>query len=408
MQRQHKKRRKTEEKSDSVTAAVQQPDNAYLVNGAVPDEILAHIDSYLPALSDKSSLAEVCVHLHSIFQPPLNESPYKRLAQAVIDDDRETIKKLLDGNPSLVFYTPSKGIVIESQLTWQRFYLTENVFTIAAKRKQLDVLAFLDSYCDQIKPINNIDPAAARTEALSAWTFYKMRTNKKGEEEIVIPKDYADYAQELIDVFKKETFPGGKLSDDTEVALVSLFDRLLPEKAVRLDGYLDPELLLLAVYRAYRDNFTSFNYNWNQLDAFCIRVIGLIQSVQTPGTAKIICEGLDDVVAAEEKGIKKEISTRATEHKLKRGQSFYRSSRDSLTGLGSDYFVGIYGHGTAWLPRSVGTPVIGGAAGRAPGCGRLEKLCQAKATSFRNFTRQSTSLRDQHSVNHKQRRCVIS
>lgn len=398
MQRQHKKRRKTEEKSHSVTPRIQQPEEAYLVNGTIPDEILVHMDSYLTALHDKSAFTKVCVHLHSIFQPPMNEIAYKILAQAVIDDDRKTIKKLLDSNPSLVFYTPSKGIEIESQLTWQRFYLTENVLTIAAKRKQIGVLEFLHSYCDQIKPTNNIDTAAARTEALSAWTLYEMQT--KGEKEIVIPKDYADYAQELIDVFKKETFPGGKLSDDTEVALVSLFDRLLPEKAQKLDDYSDPELLLLAVYRAYRDNFTSFNYNWNQLDAFCIRVIGLIQSVQTPGTAKIICEGLDEVVSAEEKGIKKEISQRAMEHKLKGGQAFYRSSRDSLTGLSSDYFVGIYGR-LAYAPLTVGW--------RAPMATRiLEKLCQAKATSFRNFTRQSTSLRDQHSVNHKQPRCVIS
>lgn len=343
MQRQHKKRRKTEEKSHSVTPSIQQPEEAYLVNGTTPYEVLKyHVGSYLCEARDQASLIQTCRLAHALFQLPLNESAYKILAQAVIDDDRKTIKKLLDSNPSLVFYTPSKGIEIESQLTWQRFYLTENVLTIAAKRKQIGVLEFLHSYCDQIKPTNNIDTAAARTEALSTWTLYEMQTNEKGEEEIVIPKDYADYAQELIDVFKKETFPGGKLSDDTEVALVSLFDRLLPEQAQKLDYYFDPELLLLAVYRAYRDNFTLFNYNWNQLTAFCIRVIGLIQSVQTPGTAKMICEGLDDVVSAEEKGIKKEISPRAMEHKLKGGQSFYRSSRDSLTGLSSDYFVGIY------------------------------------------------------------------
>lgn len=387
-----------ESRKDQEFERVQQPEDAYLVNGTLPNEVLDYISSYLPEPRNQASAAHACVHLYSIFQQPRNKSAYKKLAQAVIDDDRATIKKLLDNNPLLVLFIPSKGIEIESQLTWQRFYLEENILTIAAKRKQIEVLEFLHSYCDQIKPTDNVDTAAARTEALSAWTVYKMQTNEKGEEEIIIPKEYSDYAQELIDVFKKETFPGGKLSDDTEVALVSLFDRLLPEKAQKLDDYFDPELLLLAVYRAYRDNFTSFNYNWNQLDAFCIRVIGLIQSVQTPGTAKIICEGLDDVVSAEEKGIKKEISQRAMEHKLKGGQSFYRSSRDSLTGLSSDYFVGIYAR------------VLGGARGVCA-VGRLvdlEKLCQAKAASFRNFTRQSTSLREQHSVNHKQLRCVIS
>jgi hypothetical protein len=46
MQRQHKKRCKIEEKSDSVTPAAEQP--AYLVDGTVPDEIIVHIGSYLP------------------------------------------------------------------------------------------------------------------------------------------------------------------------------------------------------------------------------------------------------------------------------------------------------------------------------------------------------------------------
>ena len=348
-------------RKDQEIERVQQPDNAYLVNGTLPDEVLVHVDSYLTNIKDRSSFNQTSWLTNSIFKQPLNESGYKILAQAVIDDDRVTMKKLLDRYPSLALFTPSKSIEIESQLTWQRFYLTENILTIAAKRKQIEVLEFLHSYCDQINSTDNVDTMASRSEALSAWTFYEMQTNEKGKEEIVIPKKYADYAQELINVFKKETFPGGKLSDATEVARVSLFDRLLPEKAQKLDDYFDPELLLLAVYRAYRDNFTSFNYNWNQLDAFCIRVIGLIQSVQTPGTAKIICEGLDDVVAAEEKGIKKEISTRAMEHKLKGGHPFYRSSRDSLTGLGSDYFAGIYAArvGGAAAVRAAWAPAAG-------------------------------------------------
>jgi hypothetical protein len=100
------------------------------------------------------------------------------------------MKKLLDNNPSLVLFILSKGIEIESQLTWQRFYLTENILTIAAKRKQLDVLEFLLPYCDQIKPTDNVNPTVARTEALSAWTCYEMQPNEKGEEEIVIPKHY--------------------------------------------------------------------------------------------------------------------------------------------------------------------------------------------------------------------------
>lgn len=339
---------------------VQQPDNAYLVNGQAPNEVLAHISSYVPEPRNQASASQACVHLHSIFQQSLSELAYKKLAQAVIDDDRVTMKKLLDNNPSLVLFVPSKGVEIESQLTWQRFYLIENVLTIAAKRKQIDVLDFLKSYCDHIKPLNNVDPITARTDALSAWTCYEMQTNEKNEEKIVIPKEYADLAQELINVFKKETFPGGKPGDITEIALVSLFDRLLPEKAQKLDDYLDPELLLLAVHQAYRDNFASFNYNGQQIDAVYIRIIGLIESIQTPETAKIICAGLGDCIS-NEKRMQEEISLRAREYQLKGGQPFYRSGRRSHDGVGSSYFAGIFGRATEGRPSPAvreGTPSL--------------------------------------------------
>jgi hypothetical protein len=169
----------------------------------------------------------------------------------------------------------------------------------------------------------------------------KCSQTRKAKRKLLFLNTIADYAQYLINVFREENFPNGNLSENAESALSFLFNLLLPKKAVKLDEdyLLDPELLLLAVYRAYRDNFVSFNGNWDQLDAFCIRVIGLIQSVLAPETGKILCEGLDYVVAAEEKGIKKEISRRAKEHKLRGGESFYRSARDSHDGVGASYLA---------------------------------------------------------------------
>src|SRR3990167_5591964 len=106
------------------------------------------------------------------------------------------------------------------------------------------------------------------------------------KDKIVIPEKYANIAKSLIDVFKEETFPNATLSEKTESALSSLFNMLLPEQAVKLDDYLDIELLLLAVYQAYRDNFGAFQ-DWQQRNAFCIRTMGLIHSVLGPETAKI-------------------------------------------------------------------------------------------------------------------------
>lgn len=277
--------------------------------------------------------------------------------QAVIDDNRMKISELLDKNPELLLVKALRGIEIESQYTWLKIDAeNEDALSIAAKRKQIKMIELLLPYYDKLEQTEEV--IKAKADALSAWKAYEMQKNEEtDEDEIVIPREYADYAQSLIKVFKEETFPNGvkgKFSEKTEDALKLLFDILLPKKATKLDDYIDPELLLLALYKAYRDQFRTFQ-NWEQRDAFCVRMIGLAQSVLSPETAKIFCEGLYYVVE-ENRGI----SARAKALKLLDGESFYRASRESLTGLGFEFLCS--GHGcpefvrvvVAWLGPDVG------------------------------------------------------
>jgi hypothetical protein len=173
--------------------------------------------------------------------------------------------------------------------------------------------------------------------ALACWHEYEFYTENK----IVIPDEYATILNELINVFSQETFPNsaakwgyGQLSEETEGALKDFFNRLLPEGPTRLDEHLDPELLLYAAYSGYENHFRRFK-NWDQRDAFCIRVIGLVQSVLSPESAEIFCEGLKNVI---ENRIK--ISVNAVALKLSGGESYYRSSRESVSGLGFRYLIG--------------------------------------------------------------------
>jgi hypothetical protein len=90
---------------------------------------------------------------------------------------------------------------------------------------------------------------------------------------IGIPREYKICAKSLIDVFREETFPHGtavnsRFSENTESALSSLINILIPKNAVHLDEHIDPELFLLALYKAYTKNFALFR-KWNQRDAFC-------------------------------------------------------------------------------------------------------------------------------------------
>ncbi len=70
---------------------------------------------------------------------------------------------------------------------------------------------------------------------------------------MLVPVDYATYAQSLIDVFRTG-ITEGKLNEQGEATLSLLFNTiLLPKTAVKLDNYIDVELLLIAIYQAYQD-----------------------------------------------------------------------------------------------------------------------------------------------------------
>ncbi len=135
-----------------------------------------------------------------------NRVTFAIFLQAVINDDIETVKKCLDAEPDLIAGQPDKNLVIESKLTWQKFY-AESALTMAVKRKQIKMVELLLPYYDKLEQTEDI--IKAKTEALSAWVFYETKKNAQNENEIVIPEEYAAYAQSLIDAFKEETFPNG-------------------------------------------------------------------------------------------------------------------------------------------------------------------------------------------------------
>ncbi len=305
-----------------------QPNDAHLLS-LVEDIFLDNIKPYLDHKDERN--LSVCHYLYSIYRPSVKKHALQQLLQAVVDDDSKKVKRILEGNPELLLEKPDERLVLESKYTWQKFY-AESALTMAVKRKQIKMIELLLPYYDKLEQTEEL--IKAKTEALSAWTFYKTQKNAQNEDEIVINPDYATYAQSLIDVFKEETFPNGipgvagvpmtvALSEKTELARSFLFNILLPKKAVKLDDHIDPELFLLALYKAYCDNFHLFE-NWDQRDAFCVRMIGLAQSALSPETAKIFCEGLYYVVEEN-----RQISARAAALKLLDGAAFYRSSRDS-------------------------------------------------------------------------------
>ena len=365
----------------------------------LPEDII--VGAMRDALTENSyttfvrSLSPVCKKFYALFKEDLAE---QKLCQAVIDDDRKRVKQILDSKPDLLLKKSPQNFMIESQLTWQRL-IAEKPAVMAAKRNQLEILKIILPYYDKLLDAAKNEPEKeaiknAKVEAIAAWRNHPTQKNAQDEDEIVIPAEYSDYIKSLIATFSQETFPNGndqygygKLSVNTEFALEELFNKLLPEKAVKLD-YLDVELLLLAAYKTYVDHFNTFQ-NWDQRDAFAIRVVGLILTVLPPEKAKIYCEGLDDMVAALKAGKEVKISDQASLHKLKSGHSFYRSSRYSKEGQGFSFLSGIFARGgrcggmgeDGW---------VGGAGGRGLWISYLEQQQQIWKTSYATTTPAAT------------------
>lgn len=292
----------------------------------------------IPLITQQEGVSEVVNDM-------ARERLFPRLLHAVINDDRRTVREMLDINPELVLLSPVQDCVVENQCTWQKFYV-EDALTTAVKLKQIKMTELLLSYYEKLE--QTPDVIETKRAALSTCKFYEIVND-----EITIPQKYEDMAQLLIDLFKVENFPNGipgrndipwniELSDPTEFGLSCLLHFLVPKKAVKLDDHVDVELFLLAIYKSYLKNFDSFNSDWGKLDAFCIRVIGLIQSALIQETGEIFCEGLDGVVTAMNAGKEKEISARAASHKLAGGEDFYRITRDSRFGSGFEFLCGIF------------------------------------------------------------------
>jgi len=318
------------------------------------NDIFAHAMSNSGVLNTNSMMEQVtktCQFAHTLFKETFNfRKIQKELLQAVADGDTNAICNILREHhkieSELLLLDPQYSFTITSKLTFQTFY-AENPLKMAAKRKQLNMIDFLlKNYYEKLEPTKVVDDAIA--ESLSAWKCYEMKKDVNGIDQIIIPKEYITYFESLVEVISKETFPYGrlskdnnKLSEETELKLSELLDRLIPKQAVKLDDYLDVELFLLAAYTVYRDeNVLNDDKKW---DAFCIRVIGLILSVLSPEPSEIWCEGLDKVVVAITANKEIKISENAHNHKLKDGSPFYRSSRDSREGQGFDFLTDIVG-----------------------------------------------------------------
>jgi hypothetical protein len=211
--------------------------------------------------------------------------------------------------------------------------------------------------------LESLNKAEDPTEYLTTYLPKILEaTSKRGHTLKNKREEYASELNLLIAEIKKGEEAGDKAISDFR-------KKYLPKNAIRLNEYVDVEALLHEAYKAYVDEYDNLKYD--QRVKYCINVIGFIQSLLSPETAKIFCQGLYDVVEN-----KKPISALAESLKLVNDKdiSFYRASRQSRKDLGFDFYCA--GHGAPWRLRGE----VAGRRGRVAAI--LEIYCSQKRASL--------------------------
>jgi hypothetical protein len=140
-----------------------------------------------------NKLSEISTSMYAIFQPLLEN---KKLAQAVIDDNRERVNGMLKAKPELLLTLLPNNFTIVSQHTWQRFDLSEEtLLSIAVKRHQLEMINNMWSYLDMLEQIDfkkwGGTVRVAKEAVFTYWDAYEFYTDEDGNNCIVISNEYA-------------------------------------------------------------------------------------------------------------------------------------------------------------------------------------------------------------------------
>lgn len=294
------------------------------VLSGLPDDIILKIGSWLN-IKSKAHLSLTGKFFRDTFQEHLREEAYKKLLQAVVDDEQQTVKTILDGNPGLLTPELSLGestnenITIQSQLTWQIFY-AENPLVMAVARNQVAMVEILLPYFDKL--------TNGREAAEKQWQQAESIIKEQ-------KRPSADFFDDLINTIINQS------AEEVKQTLQEFRRKVLPEKAVKLEEYYNVEQLLLSAYQAFDNKVDNLQY-CDQRRSFTVNVLGFCQSLLSRKDAEVFCQGLygvvDDYEAISERARRLEVNIS--------GVVFYRSNSDLSSGLGFDYLVNLGG----WRP----------------------------------------------------------
>lgn len=315
-------------------AMVKNQKDSPLFQALPPIELNDKVGTWLD-ISSTAALSQSCLALLSTTAKRRHDNVFTAFLKAAIHDKRETVKRILDGNPHLLL-TPIPQDTTIKTLSHQVFYTNtdDTVPLVVAKLGQIEMLKLMRPYFNHLP--NSAEATTMLAKIQKSWP-YQYSKSAEGKLEINIPEEYMYYANALVDAFVAEPIPNNtNLSGSAQSAFLALFNILLPKKAVSLDDYLHPELFLIALMKTqFSRNKIDFR-NFNQIAAYYVRLIGLTQSILPAESIKIILSGFIQMMKGSD--IKKHADNLMFNDEK---TPFYPDERpevDSTTGAGFDFF----------------------------------------------------------------------
>lgn len=318
-------------KSRHFNELIQQPQDAYLLQ--LPPRLRKKIASHLTTVGDVFSLAYTSYGLFQSLEENINKIKhitFKKLIESILDNNISEVKVILDKYPELLIYNQFQNLEVQSKCSWHKFYAEKPLTMVThPNRKQLVMMRILLPYFYKLEQKGILK--SARDEILSQWVF------PDSYDLLADTNSYQIYIEWLVHLFSRESFPHGfnmdRLSDTTENALNELYRMLLPTNTIKLDDYVDVEQLLYITCKTFKDRWKDFG-TWNHREAFCIRVIGLLQSLVSRETAHIIRSGFAKIFIYKDKTIPTDTDGPIV---FSTGETFFHKSPTARSGIGYQF-----------------------------------------------------------------------
>jgi hypothetical protein len=291
----------------------------------LPKEVVNIIGSFLD-IKEHYKISYFNKQIITLFKPSFDElAAY----QAMIDGRVDIFIKFLKERPELLIKTPDKNLVIKSSLNGLRFH-AEELLKMVIDTNQVNILNAIEKALpDMLKKVaekngdNAIDAVKDfENKRIKLCKEYKNSEPEKKNKEFI--KKYLEELKILIETIAK--------SEDNGTQVMQNFRKkwLSDNKTIYLDK-VDIKAWLLASYQAFNNYFNTFK-DWDQRDAYCIKIIGFFQLPQFRETAEVFCQGLYDVVE-ENKPI----------GKIAKSLKLVNDSDISYYSAGGDFFIGMVG-----------------------------------------------------------------